>query len=68
MKGWVLGSAARAAAVGVRMGRGGWAKSLPELTAARERSWDADGAWDGGVGRLPAFTLPADGRSPGGRG
>jgi len=44
MKGWVLGSAAGAVAVGVHMERGGWAKILPELTAAREGSWGAEGA------------------------
>lgn len=59
MKGWVLDSAVGAAAIGVRMGRGGWAKILPKLTAAREGSWDAEGAWDGGAACVWDVWLPS---------
>lgn len=63
-----LGWAAGAVAVGVRTGRGGCAKTSPELTAAGEGSWGAEGGWDGGAARawLAAFPLPAGARSPGG--
>lgn len=61
-----LGWAAGAVAVGVRTGRGGCAKASPELTAAGEGSWGAEGGWDGGAARawLAAFPLPAGARSP----
>lgn len=47
-KGWALGSAVGAAALGVCMARGSWIEFLSELPVARERG-DAEGAWEGGA-------------------